>query len=140
MAKPARPSRATVLVVESQALICLELAHQVARLGSVVLSATDSDEAVALLEARPDIQLLIIDIRIPGSMDGFGLAHHVRDVWPTVKIIVTSGMVDTPPSGLPKRSMFITKPYTPQEVWTALSCLMPASGPQPPPNQAFLPF
>ena len=37
------------------------------------------------------IRLIFTDVQMPGSMDGIALAHYVRDRWPPVKIIVTSG-------------------------------------------------
>ena len=86
------------------------MVHWVATLGSVVLKARNAEEAIALLDEHPDIQLLITDIRMPGSMDGLRLAHYVRERWPPIKIIVVSGMIDTSQSALPKRSVFIPKP------------------------------
>jgi CheY-like chemotaxis protein len=140
MARSARLSRPTILIVESEAIIGLELAHWVAKLGSVALLASDAEEAVAILDANPDIQLLITDIRMRGSMDGVRFAHHVRSQWPMIKIVVISGFINTPPSALPTRSVFIAKPYKPQDVWAALSHLAPGRGTRPPTDQAFLPF
>ena len=37
------------------------------------------------------VRLVFTDVSMPGSMDGFALAHYVRGRWPPVKIIVTSG-------------------------------------------------
>ena len=59
--------------------------------GFVALEADNADEAVAILEARSDIALLLTDINMPGSMDGLKLAHAVRNRWPPIKIIVVSG-------------------------------------------------
>ena len=50
-------------------------------MGLVVLSASDADEAIALLDTHPEIELLLTDITMPGSMDGVRLAHHVRHRW-----------------------------------------------------------
>ena len=48
---------------------------------------------------------------MPGSMDGLKLAIAVRDRWPPVKIVVTSGhrMVDV--TDIPDGSVFYAKPY-----------------------------
>lgn len=79
--------------------------------GFVALDVGDADEAVALLESRPDISLLFTDIHMPGSMDGLKLAHAVRDRWPPIKILVVSSQVRPQPWGLPSNSYFVGKPY-----------------------------
>ncbi len=79
--------------------------------GLVALEAGDADEAVALLEARSDIAVLFTDINMPGSVDGLGLAHAVRDRWPPIKILVASGRVRLKRSDLPPNSVFLEKPY-----------------------------
>jgi CheY-like chemotaxis protein len=45
------------------------------------------------LEARPNIHLVFTDIQMPGSMDGLKLAKVVKDRWPLIQIIATSGLV-----------------------------------------------
>ncbi len=47
--------------------------------------------AIRILEQNQDIQILFTDIDMPGSMDGLRLSAAVRDRWPPVKIIITSG-------------------------------------------------
>ena len=42
-------------------------------------------------------------------MDGIRLAHHVRDRWPPVKIIVVSGMIETQLSDLPHGSRLLAE-------------------------------
>jgi CheY-like chemotaxis protein len=51
------------------------------------------------------------DIQMPGSMDGLRLAHAVRDRWPPVELIVTSGHCQIEANDLPDRGRFIAKPY-----------------------------
>ena len=104
----------TVLVVESEAIVLRELAAQLRDIGLVVLEAVDADEALGLLDAHPEIRLLFTDIRMPGSMDGLRLAHHVRHRWPPVRIIVVSGELDTQSWQLPDNSVFLAKPYRPE--------------------------
>ena len=111
---------ATILVVEDEAIIRIELAARLAEMGFKTLTAGDADEAIALLDANPDITLLFTDIRMPGSMDGLRLANHVRLRWPPVKIIVASGLIDTQLSALPDDSIFLPKPFWPAAVTDAL--------------------
>ena len=114
----------TVLVVENEALVRLEVADRLAQLGLIVLAASDADEAITLLDTHPEIEVLFTDIRMPGSMDGIRLAHHVRDRWPPVRIIVASGMIETELSQLPAGSIFLAKPYGPETLAGALAHLM----------------
>jgi two-component system, response regulator PdtaR len=112
-----------VLVVENEALIRLELADELADMGLAMLEADSADEAIALLDAYPKIRILLTDIKMAGSMDGICLAHHVRDRWPPVKIIVASGMIGTRFSDLPAGSILVTKPYRPEDIKRAVTYL-----------------
>jgi two-component system, response regulator PdtaR len=107
------PSKSTpvVLIVEDDTLLRMLAVEVVEEAGFVVLEAADADQAVALLESRPDISLLFTDIDMPGSMDGLKLAHAVRDRWPPIKILLVSGQVRPQTSELPSNSCFVGKPY-----------------------------
>lgn len=59
--------------------------------GYSVVASKNADEAIAILESRDDVDIVFTDINMPGSMDGLSLAAAVRDRWPTIKLIVTSG-------------------------------------------------
>ena len=84
-----------VLVVEDEALVRLSTREEIEAAGFKVYEAHNADEAIRLLEANPDIELIFTDVDMPGSMDGVKLAHYVRKRWPPVKIIVTSGYPST---------------------------------------------
>lgn len=88
------------------------LAVSVARdSGFEVLSAGTADEAIKILESRSDIRLVFTDVNMPGSMDGRRLAHAVRNRWPPVELIVTSGHRHIQSHELPDRGRFLAKPY-----------------------------
>lgn len=82
MAQSASLYPATILIVENEAIVRMELAAQLTALGLKVLVAGDADEAIDLLDAHAEIELLLTDVTMPGSMDGVRLAHHVRKRWP----------------------------------------------------------
>jgi len=119
---------ATVLIVESEAVVRLELSGRLSQMGLLVLVASDADEAIALLDSNPNIEVMFTDITMSGSMDGIRLAHHVRDRWPPVKIIVASGMIGTQLSDLPSDSIFLPKPYAPEALAGALSQMITGGG------------
>jgi CheY-like chemotaxis protein len=100
-----------VLIVEDEPLLRLLAVDIVEDAGFVALEARDADEAIALLESRPDITVLFTDINMPGSMDGLKLANAVRNRWPPIKLLLVSGQVRPQESELPSDSRFVAKPY-----------------------------
>jgi CheY-like chemotaxis protein len=102
----------SVLVVEDEAIVRLDIVDQLEEEGFTVYEAANADEAIACLATTPAITVLFTDVDMPGSMNGLKLAGAVRDRWPPVKIIVTSGhrMVDS--ADLPAGSRFFSKPYS----------------------------
>jgi CheY-like chemotaxis protein len=121
MAQFARLSPATILIVESEVLVRMELAERLGDTGLLVLAASDADGAIILLDNHPEIELMVTDIRMSGDMDGLRLAHHVRDRWPPVKIIVTSGLGHIEAADLPRGAVFLRKPYCPASLSLALA-------------------
>jgi CheY-like chemotaxis protein len=65
--------RALVLIVEDELLIRLDAVDMIEAAGFDVVQAGNADEAITILEARSDIQLVFTDIQMPGSMDGLKL-------------------------------------------------------------------
>jgi CheY-like chemotaxis protein len=100
---------AIVLVVEDEMLLRMRAVYMVEDAGFTSVEAADADEAVAILESRSDIALLLTDIQMPGSMDGLKLAHAVRERWPPIKIILASGQVKLTNIDLPADSRFFGK-------------------------------
>ena len=113
-----------VLVVEDEALIRMHSADMIRDLGFEVIEATDADEAVSLLESIADIRVVFTDIQMPGSMDGLVLAAVVRDRWPPVALLITSGRVSPPTDDMPVGARFIPKPYSPWQLKEQLHSLM----------------
>ena len=100
-----------VLVVEDEPLLLMHALDVVEGGGFTVVAASSADEAIAVLHARSDIRIVFTDIDMPGSMDGLRLAAVVRDRWPPVELILTSGHVRPRTEDLPARGLFFSKPY-----------------------------
>lgn len=100
-----------VLIAEDEPLLRMLAVEAVEQASLVALEAGNADEAIALLESRPDISLLFTDINMPGTMDGLKLAHAVRNRWSPVRIIVVSGQVRPGQTDLPANCRFVEKPY-----------------------------
>ena len=81
------------------------------RAGFETLCAASGDEALSIFEAGADVAVLFTDCDMP-KMKGPELAAIVRDRWPHVKIMLTSGKPfesDEMPSG----AEFVSKPFRP---------------------------
>ena len=100
-----------VLVVEDQPLIRMSALDLVSAAGYAGIDASNADEAIRILEIRPDIRLVFTDIEMPGSMDGLQLAHLIRARYPYVHLMVASGKVMAQQNQLPAGSKFFPKPY-----------------------------
>jgi CheY-like chemotaxis protein len=107
-----------ILVVEDESLINLMVSEDLRRAGHIVISAYSADQAIAILESRNDIRLVFTDVDMPGSMDGLKLAAALRDRWPLVRIVITSGK--HPETALPRGMPFVPKPYRIDEVLRTL--------------------
>ena len=99
----------------------MDALNLVTEAGFDAIGAKNADEAIHILESRSDIRVVFTDVNMPGSMDGIKLAHAVRNRWPPIEIIVTSGLnLADVQQLLPERGIFFPKPYTPAQVVSAL--------------------
>ena len=107
---------AVILVVEDEMLLRMRAVDMVEDAGYTSVEAVDADEAVAILESRSDIALVLTDIQMPGSMDGLKLAHWVHERWPPIRIILVSGQLKLSSIEIPADSRFFGKPLEAGEV------------------------
>jgi CheY-like chemotaxis protein len=113
-------SRIVVLMVKDMTLARVSASYVLDAAELKVSEAGSADEAVAVLQARPDIQVVVTDVELPGSMNGIELANVIRERWPGIGIIITSGrelpaigdLLDNLPKGVP----FLAKPHSPAVV------------------------
>jgi CheY-like chemotaxis protein len=121
------PDSITILVVEDEILVRMDIALSLEDHGFIVFEASNADEAIDFLDTHPEIKLMFTDIDMPGSMDGLKLAAAVRDRWPPVKIIVTSGHRQLSDNLLPVKGRFFSKPYDNIGVIRAINELIAAA-------------
>jgi CheY-like chemotaxis protein len=119
-AMPVTDANPKVLVVEDEALLLFSIADDLKEAGFDVLEASNADEAIRILTAHPEIELLFTDVDMPGSMDGLKLSAMVRNRWPPVRIIVTSGKQQPDQTTLPSGGLFIPKPYMSRQIAAAM--------------------
>jgi CheY-like chemotaxis protein len=109
-----------VLIVEDEMLIRIHAVDMVRFAGFDVLEAQNADEAISILEDRPDITVVFTDVQMPGSMDGMKLAAAIRGRWPPIKIVATSGRARLNEDDFPPGSRLLHKPYSADQIVGAL--------------------
>ncbi|MBD2747237.1 PAS domain S-box protein [Microvirga sp. BT688] len=117
--RPAQESAGTVLIVEDEPAV-LEVASDIFdSLGYDVLTATDAQKAIAVLESDAAIDVMFSDVIMPNGMNGVELSRKAREMRPSLRILLASGypMSALPSEGLGAGVSFISKPYR----WTELA-------------------
>lgn len=87
--KPGESPR-LALVVDDEVLIRMFVADELRAAGLKVLEAANADEAIEMLNAVLNVDLLLTDVHMPGRMDGLELAKQVRSLYPGMRIILAS--------------------------------------------------
>jgi DNA-binding NtrC family response regulator len=86
-----------------------------------VLECESAEAALSVMQRCGErILLVLVDIRLPGIIDGVDLARAVGRHWPHTKVIVTSGDPGDRLGSLPKEAAYMDKP------WRALDVLIVA--------------
>jgi two-component system, response regulator PdtaR len=91
--------------------------------GYAVAAVANADDAIAMFEHRNDVRMFITDINMPGPMNGLNLAASVRERWPLIKIIITTGQARPKIEEVPEGSLYLRKPYTPGSAMAAVLSL-----------------
>lgn len=101
----------SVLVVEDELFVRMVISDSLRDAGFNVIEAYNADEALVILQSGVIINLMLSDVRMPGSMDGLALLEYVRDSFPALPVIITSGHL-VPDKALLKGAVhFLGKPY-----------------------------
>lgn len=101
----------TILLVDDQPDVARVAEDMLEELGYRVVTAHDAGEALAIIEARDDIDLLITDIVMPGSMNGADLALKAREKSGLKAMLVTGYADRAIPSDQFDRFDVLLKPY-----------------------------
>lgn len=108
----------TVLVVDDDLLVREPIADYLREVGYEVLEAGDAHEAIDLVDHAAHVDLVFSDIRMPGELDGVGLARWVRSHRPELPVLLTSGYDANGWLGreLGQEVRLLQKPYTQDQV------------------------
>ncbi len=116
-----------VLVVEDEFLIRLTLVEALGDEGFDVLEAETGDAALPIIEADPEIRVLLTDIQLPGTLNGTKLAQRARVARPSLPVLFMTGRPDpTAEAAASPLDRFIAKPYTLADICAAVRALTAA--------------
>lgn len=84
-----------VLIIEDHALVRegLLLALRSLEPGTQTLGAQDADQGLQLLEAHDDIDLVMLDLMLPGT-SGMAVLGAIRKRYPTIPVVILSALDD----------------------------------------------
>ncbi len=86
-------SAATVLVVERDVLMRSSVAQYLRQCGYRVIEAANTDEALVVIQENTvPLDVLLVDARAPGSLNGFELVQRAK----TIRASIESLVVGTP--------------------------------------------
>ena len=109
----------TILVVEDDKLVRDYVLTQLRSLGYVTLDAANGAEAMALVEAGHEFDLLFTDVIMPGAMNGRQLADEIAKLRPGLKVLYTSGYTENAiihHGRLDSGVLLLAKPYRKSEL------------------------
>ncbi len=112
--RDAAPAAApTILVVEDEVLIHMAVSDYLRDCAFHVVEAGSGDEAIQVLEAGIQVDIVFSDVHMPGDVDGFALSQWLRRERPGVKVILTSGVARAAKAAgdLCEEGPFLGKPY-----------------------------
>lgn len=115
------PADQLALVLEDEADVRQTLCEQLHQLGWLTLEAMDGEQAIAMMNASPDIAMLVSDLMLPGKLSGAEVVNHARQHFPHLGVLMISGQ-DLRPANNPQlpEVELLRKPFTQQQLAQAL--------------------
>jgi two-component system cell cycle sensor histidine kinase/response regulator CckA len=112
----------TILIVDDEEFLLQYVRLVLVRAGYVVLTAENGEEAWDLIaDNRQQIRLLLTDIVMPGSFDGFELSERVRKRHPDLPVLFMTGaplQAHVSKDGLTGQRKLLRKPFLPDQLLT----------------------
>jgi DNA-binding NtrC family response regulator len=113
--------RPAALIVEDQPFVGMVASDILKESGFETFHAYDAKEAEGVLDAHPEIGLVITEAALPGPVDGIALARQLSRERPDVQLVVTSAGEDLSEAQIPDGARTLRKPYASGELRTAVA-------------------
>lgn len=125
------PKKDIVLLLEDDESIATMLVAVLRRLGLRVIWTQQGAEGIAAFQRHErEVALVLADCRLPDG-DGRGVCQQLREIAPTLPVLVTSGNFMSHDSGalLPHQLVeYLPKPYAPSEIMARVRHLLAQAG------------
>ena len=119
-----------VLIVEDDPIVLMSAAAGLREAGLSVVEVESADEAAVLLaQGVAGIGVVFSDIETPGRLNGLDLVRAIKEKWPSLPVVLTSGRIQPTPRELPNDVHFIGKPYDIGTICTLVTALIPDADP-----------
>ncbi|MBO6824653.1 MAG: response regulator [Sneathiella sp.] len=114
----------TVVVIEDDPKVAEMIARQLQAIGYTPEVYLDSSAGILALE-EDKADALLVDVIMPGNMNGFDIAEHVKNVHPDLPLVLMSGFTGNnlplkQKRGITENSEILMKPFTKQHLSEAL--------------------
>ncbi len=106
-----KPGGPAVALIEDEPLLRMALVAALEAEGYGVVAEAEPDQALALLRRPGTIDLAIVDVELPGQLDGIAVVQAARRDNPGLRVILTSGMPPRDDAQLTTIGPFLLKPY-----------------------------
>jgi two-component system, response regulator PdtaR len=115
------PGRPAALIVEDQPFVGLVASDILRESGFDTFHAYDAEDAAAMLEKHPEIEVVVTGVELPGDIDGLELCRKVSRQRPNVQLVVTTAGTDPAPSDMPPGARVLHKPYSSGDLRTLVA-------------------
>ncbi|HEX9464709.1 MAG TPA: response regulator [Alphaproteobacteria bacterium] len=118
-----------ILLVEDDPLVAEACGMLLEDFGHTVTRAASADEALGLLADGFKPDLVFSDIVMPGTLDGVELAQTLRERYPTMPVLLTTGFSKAAATAIASGFNLIHKPYMPNDLDRAIQVALEAGSP-----------
>ncbi len=120
-----------VLVLEDEPNIRSFVVINLKRAGYETIEAGDGEEALELIRKNPDIKVALLDIMLPGEIDGFEVCRRIRAGNAQIGIIMLTARtqeMDKVTGLMTGADDYVTKPFSPAELTARVDALYRRAG------------
>src|SRR6476469_9030576 len=114
------PSRPAALIVEDQPFVGMVASDILKESGFDTFHAYDAEAATQLLDEHPEIELVLTEAQLPGSIDGVELCRRVSAERPDVQLVITGTSPQIQSPDVPIGTRVLRKPYASSDLRTAV--------------------